>query len=175
MQLARRADAAGWLRPGARIGLYLATSEEIDTSVLLRLARARGCRVAMPRVLSMRHDSMCFIEYSGAIRRGAFGIREPEHGRRFSTRELDIVFMPLVGFDSAGNRIGMGRGFYDRHFAYRLRQSRMRRPLLVGLAYKVQQVPALPPAGHDVPLDAIVTESSTLRIHRSPPACATGC
>lgn len=174
-QLAYRADAAGWLRPGARIGLYLATPEEIDTSVLLRLARRRGCSVALPRVLSLRHDSMCFIEFTGTVRRGAFGIREPAAGRRFSARELDVVFMPLVGFDAAGHRIGMGRGFYDRHFAYRLRHARIRRPLLVGLAFNVQQVPSLPLAGHDVPLDAIVTESSTLRIHRSRPACVTGC
>jgi 5-formyltetrahydrofolate cyclo-ligase len=110
---------------------------------------------------------MRFHEWRGAVRRGPFRIREPLGGPIRAPRELDVVFMPLVGFDRRGNRIGMGRGFYDRHFAHRLRQFHWRRPLLVGLAYDVQEVAALPHGWHDVPLDAIVTESSIRRIARS--------
>lgn len=174
-ELARRVAALGLLRPGRRIGLYLATAEEIDTAPLLQLARDQGCRIALPRVTSLRHDRMRFIDYSGSVRRGAFGILEPGHGRVRAARELDVVFMPLVGFDAHGNRIGMGRGFYDRHFAFRRHLAHCRRPLLVGLAYAVQQVDHLPFGAHDVPVDAIVTESSTLRFHRNTPRCATGC
>jgi 5-formyltetrahydrofolate cyclo-ligase len=166
-QLARRVDAARLLRPGRRVGLYLATTEEIDTAPLLRLARARGCHIALPRVVSLRHDRMRFHDWTGGSRRGAFGIREPFGGTVRAARELDVVFLPLVGFDSHGNRIGMGRGFYDRHFAHRLHMSRYRRPLLVGLAYDVQQVATLMRAAHDVPLDAIVTQSSIRRFHGS--------
>jgi 5-formyltetrahydrofolate cyclo-ligase len=166
-QLARQVDAARLLRPGRRVGLYLATAEEIDTTPLLKLARARGCRIALPRIVSLRHDRMRFHDWSGEVRRGAFGIREPRGGTMRVARELDVVFLPLVGFDANGNRIGMGRGFYDRHFAHRLRMVRYRRPLLVGLAYDVQQVASLPRAAHDVPLDAIVTQSSIRRFHGS--------
>jgi 5-formyltetrahydrofolate cyclo-ligase len=60
----------------------------------------------------------------------------------------------------------MGRGFYDRHFAFRALLRHCRRPLLVGLGYAVQQVPSLPTAPHDVPVDAIVTECATLSFHR---------
>jgi 5-formyltetrahydrofolate cyclo-ligase len=162
-QLARQVDAARLLRPGRRIGLYLATAEEIDTAPLLELARSRGCHVALPRIVSLRHDRMRFHDWAGGTRRGAFGIREPRGGSPRAARELDVVFLPLVGFDAEGNRIGMGRGFYDRHFAHRLHMSRYRRPLLVGLAYEVQQVDALPNAAHDVPLDAIVTQYSIRR------------
>jgi 5-formyltetrahydrofolate cyclo-ligase len=166
-QLAQQVDAARLLRPGTIVGLYLATAEEIDTTPLLRLARARGCRIALPRIASLRHDRMRFHDWAGEVSRGAFGIREPRGGSVRAARELDVVFLPLVGFDMHGNRIGMGRGFYDRHFAHRLRMSRYRRPLLVGLAYDVQQVSALPRAAHDVPLDAIVTQSSVRRFHGS--------
>jgi 5-formyltetrahydrofolate cyclo-ligase len=165
--LARRVGAAHLLRPGRHIGLYLATPEEIDTSPLLALARARGCRIALPRIVSLRHDRMRFYDWTGDVTRGAFGIREPRGNRMRAARELDVVFLPLVGFDSRGNRIGMGRGFYDRHFAQRLRLPSHRRPLLVGLAYDVQQVAALPRAAYDVPLDAIVTESSIRRFQWS--------
>lgn len=178
-QLAARVNATGLLQPGRRIGLYLATSEEIDTTPLLQLAARRGCRIALPRVIDLRHDRMRFFDLpagtrfgtaaQGAVRRGAFGILEPSGGNPRAARELDVVFMPLVGFDPQGNRIGMGRGFYDRHFAFRLHHVHCRRPLLVGLAYAVQQVPSLPHAEHDVPLDAIVTESSTLAFHRKTP------
>jgi 5-formyltetrahydrofolate cyclo-ligase len=168
-QLARRIDAARWLRPGRRIGLYLAMAEEIDTGPLLKLARLRGCHIALPRITSVRHDRMRFFLATGSIGRGAYGILEPRGGRMLRARELDIVFMPLVGFDALGNRIGMGRGFYDRHFAHRRRHGGWRRPVLVGLAYEVQRVPSLPLAAHDVPVDAIVTESSSYRFHRSTP------
>ncbi len=165
--MAQQVGAARLLLPGRHIGLYLSTTEEMDTAPLLALARARGCHIALPRVVNLRHHRMRFHEWSGGVRRGAFGIREPLGYRIRASSELDVVFLPLVGFDSCGNRIGMGRGFYDRHFARRLRLSRYRRPLLVGLAYDVQQVPALPRAAHDVPLDAIVTESSIRRFHWS--------
>jgi 5-formyltetrahydrofolate cyclo-ligase len=170
-QLAVRVAAMGLLRPGTRVGLYLATVEEIDTAPLLSLALQRGCHVALPRVTSRRHDRMRFHAYAGAghaaqLRRGAFGIREPQGGAIRAARELDVVFMPLVGFDADGHRIGMGRGYYDRHFAFRLMHRHCSRPLLIGLAYAVQQVGSLPHAPHDVPLDAIVTESSSLVCHR---------
>lgn len=166
-QLALRVNSARLLRPGQRIGLFLSSSEEVDTGPLLAMTRARGCHVALPRIISLRHDRMRFHDWTGAFRRGPLGIMEPLGGQLRAARELDVVFMPLVGFDAQGNRIGMGRGFYDRHFAHRLHWSRYRRPLLVGLAYEVQQVAALPHAAHDVPLDAIVTESSIRRFYRS--------
>lgn len=166
-QLVRQVQAARLLRPGLRIGLYLSSPEEIDTAPLLALALQRGCRVALPRITSLRHDRMRFHDWNGAARRGPLGMQEPVGGRMRPATDLDVVFLPLVGFDASGNRIGMGRGFYDRHFAHRLRLRHYRRPLLVGLAYEVQQVPSLPRAAHDVGLDAIVTESSVRRFHGS--------
>ena len=173
-ELARRVDALRVLAPGRRIGLYLSTAEEIDTTALLELARSRGCQVSLPRVTSLRHDRMRFFDLDGQVGRGAFGILEPRGGRPRAARELDVIFMPLVGFDARGHRIGMGRGFYDRHLAFRRHLLYCRRPLLIGLAYAVQQVPSLPDAPHDVPLDAIVTEYSSLRFDRRTPRCAIG-
>ncbi len=168
LRVARQIDAARWLRPGRRIGLYLAMPDELDTGPLIALARKRGCLVAVPRITSTRHGRMRFEDLDGPLRRGAFGISEPAAGIVRPTRALDVVFMPLVGFDRQGNRIGMGRGFYDRLFAHRARMRRWRRPLLVGIAYDEQCVPALQPAAHDVRLDALVTQSSVLRFGRRP-------
>lgn len=161
-RVARHADASGLLRRGARIGLYLPSPEEIDTIPLLALARARGCRIHLPRIVSTRDARMRFVSFDpgAALRAGPWGMVEPAGGVPVGARALDVVFLPLVGFDDAGHRIGMGKGFYDRHFAHRRLPSRLRRPLLVGVAYQVQRVPLLPHAPHDVALDGIVTESS---------------
>jgi 5-formyltetrahydrofolate cyclo-ligase len=166
-QLVRQVQAVRLLRPGRRIGLYLSSPEEIDTAPLLALALQLGCRIALPRITNLRHDRMRFHDWNGTARRGPLGMLEPVGGRMRAAMELDVVFLPLVGFDDAGNRIGMGRGFYDRHFAHRLRLDSYRRPLLVGLAYDVQRVSSLPRAMHDVGLDAIVTESSVRHFHWS--------
>lgn len=65
--------------------------------------------------------------------------------------------MPLVGFDATGNRLGMGGGFYDRSFAFKRIQPQQR-PLLIGLAHSFQQLPQLPVASWDTPVDMVVTE-----------------
>ena len=56
----------------------------------------------------------------GGAAHGPWGMLEPVGGQPRTARDLDVVFLPLVGFDAAGHRIGMGKGFYDRHFAHRL-------------------------------------------------------
>jgi len=168
LRVARLVDAARWLKPGRRIGLYLAMPDELDTAPLLSLTQQRGCSIAVPRITSTRHNRMRFEQLTGPLRRGAFGISEPDAGLCVPARSLDVVFMPLVGFDREGNRIGMGRGFYDRFFAHRARMHHWRRPLLVGIAYDEQCVPTLHPSRHDVPLDALVTQSTVLRFRRRP-------
>jgi 5-formyltetrahydrofolate cyclo-ligase len=168
-QVARLVAASGWLRPGRHIGLYLSMPEELDTAPLLALAQRRGCTISLPRVVSKRQGRMRFHDLVAGVRRGAFGILEPGGTRYRPARSLDLVFVPLVGFDPQGNRMGMGRGFYDICFAHRRLLRYWRRPMLVGLAYEAQCVPVLPVSTHDVPMDAIVTESSLRRIRRTIP------
>jgi 5-formyltetrahydrofolate cyclo-ligase len=163
LQIARLVASRHWLRPGRRIGLYLPLPDELDCREVIDLARRRGCTVAFPRIVDQRHARMRFVLPDRPLSRGAFGILEPRGQRALRALELDLVFVPLVGFDATGRRIGMGKGFYDRHFAHRLRLQRWRRPLLIGLAYECQRVPALHPSAHDVPLDFIVTESTVLK------------
>ena len=68
---------------------------------------------------------------------------------------LDLVIVPLVAFDSQFNRLGMGKGYYDRTFGENLR---WRRPCLLGLAYASQQLTHFDPNELDVPLDGVLTE-----------------
>lgn len=91
-----------------------------------------------------------------------FGIPEPAVPAEALLRPEDmaLVVLPLVGFDAAGGRLGMGGGWYDRSFAFR--RDRPAPPLLVGAAFALQQVePTLPCEPWDVPLDAICTDLAT--------------
>jgi 5-formyltetrahydrofolate cyclo-ligase len=145
------------LRPGREVALYMATGSELPTGALLRLALARGCRVSLPRISDHGAGRMQFIRWrGGALRTGRFGLREPRGAGVVPPQRLQLVLLPLTGFDRTGLRIGSGAGYYDRAFASR--RARRGAPLLVGVAFEAQRMPPLPRAAHDVPLDMIATE-----------------
>ena len=167
-QLAHNVDCWLHLRPSWRIALYAALPEELDTTPLIELPRQRGCRIYLPRI--DRHSlgrKMQFVEMSTRQRSNRLGIFEPEGARIIGARWLDVVFLPLVGFDSRGVRLGTGGGFYDRAFAFRRWRAVWHTPRLIGLAYSFQQVEHITSAPHDVLMDAVVTEKGVIR-------CATG-
>lgn len=73
-------------------------------------------------------------------------------------RQLDLILLPLVGFDGNGNRLGMGGGFYDRTLGYQHRHQKWLRPRLVGLAHACQHIDHLEAHARDVPLAAVATD-----------------
>jgi 5-formyltetrahydrofolate cyclo-ligase len=84
-----------------------------------------------------------------------YGIPEPPRAaQRCEIAALDIIAMPLVAWDRAGGRLGMGGGFYDRALAG------TKNSLLVGLAHSVQELRQVPRDDWDIPLDFVVTESA---------------
>ena len=157
--VARHVDRHLHLRPGWRVALYLSLPSELDTAPLIELARDRHCTVYVPRI--DRHSlgrRMRFVELTGPQRRNRLGIHEPEGSHTIAAKWLDVVFLPLVGFDAYGVRLGMGGGYYDRAFAFRRWRTVWHAPRLIGLAYSFQQVERLTAAAHDVRLDAVITE-----------------
>ncbi len=91
-----------------------------------------------------------------------FGIPEPDvsPSSALEPTEMAMVVMPLVGFDDAGQRLGMGGGWYDRSFAFRRMSAAP--PWLVGAAFQAQRCEALVARDWDVVPDAICTEARTL-------------
>lgn len=78
---------------------------------------------------------------------------------------LELVLVPVLGFDRRGHRLGSGAGWYDRSFAFLRDGPRPRAPLLVGVAYAFQELAALPAAAWDVPLDYVATERELIDCH----------
>jgi len=104
------------------------------------------------------------------LRCNRFRIAEPQANRARQRKiwALDLILLPLVGFDAHGGRLGMGGGFYDRSLAHKTRHPGMHKPRLLGLAHECQKVEKLPTASWDVPLQATVTDQGWYGVARRP-------
>lgn len=145
------------------VACYLPNDGELDLTYLISQAWSMGKSVYLP-VLSIHHrNHLHFLTYrpDDELVINRFGIPEPAlHSRNMiDIKRLDLVLMPLVGFDSQGNRLGMGGGFYDRSFAFLKRRQKWRKPSLIGAAYASQEVGQLNQNSWDVPLTGVMTET----------------
>ncbi len=136
---------------GHTVATYYPIGSEADPTQLAAAAAERGCRLALPYVVD-RAAPIRFLAWGMGepLVEGPFGLRQPD-----STHEEvapDVILTPLVGFDARLNRLGQGAAHYDRAFA------RFPDAWRVGVAWSVQEVPAIPSDIWDVPLHAVITE-----------------
>ena len=151
-----------------RIALYLTNDGEIDTRWLIKDVIERGKEVYLPVLHPLRKGHLTFIRYdqNTPMSTNRFGISEPDfrRGTHVSARFMSLVCLPLVAFDTRGNRLGMGGGFYDRTLAFMRHKGQ--KPSLAGCAYAFQEVPLLPAESWDIPLTLIVTDHQAKRLLR---------
>ena len=149
-------------RRAQHIALYLPNDGEIDPRLLLRAAQRRGKATYLPVLSPWPQTKMVFqrIHPGEKMQPNRFRIPEPRKNitRQRKVWTLDLVLLPLVGFDDAGGRLGMGGGFYDRSLAYLARRKQWRKPTLLGLAHECQKVERLAQASWDVPLQGTVSD-----------------
>ncbi|TWI57324.1 5-formyltetrahydrofolate cyclo-ligase [Pseudomonas duriflava] len=149
-------------RRARHIAFYLPNDGEIDPRPLLRTAQRRGKATYLPVLSEWPSTHMSFqrIKPDERWTRNRFKIVEPRPNRCRQRKPwtLDLILMPLVGFDAYGGRLGMGGGFYDRSLAYLKRRTTWRSPKLLGLAHECQKVDRLTLAHWDVPMAATVTD-----------------
>lgn len=147
-----------------RIAFYLANDGEIDPSLLLSRAVKQGKRCYLP--ILQKNRSLLFGRYKPGDKliSNRFQIPEPIDKELLNPQELDLVFMPLVGFDRQGGRLGMGGGFYDRSFAYKQKFTAFKPGinsqtpvLLIGLAHHCQELEQCPMEAWDIPLQGVAT------------------
>ncbi|PCH59647.1 MAG: 5-formyltetrahydrofolate cyclo-ligase [Gammaproteobacteria bacterium] len=150
-------------RQAKHIAFYSAFDGEVDITPLLLHAYNNGKHCYLPVIPSLAGQRMHFVPYlSNALEKtNHFGIREPIYKAHtiFPRTKLDLVLMPLVGFDKRGQRLGMGGGFYDRCFEFRRFRRHWSKPTLLGVAFELQKVDSLVSELWDVTMDACVTET----------------
>jgi 5-formyltetrahydrofolate cyclo-ligase len=157
-------------RAGKRIALYLPFDRETDTAALIGAARRRGARLFVPVIVDRRHSRIRFYPLDGKTRRGVFGIAVPSSlARPLPSRWLNLIVVPLVGVDTAGRRLGMGGGFYDRALEFRRRRRHWAGPHLVGLAFDCQRTDSKFAEPWDLRLDSLATESGLQRYIKGTP------
>ena len=145
-----------------RIACYLPNDGEIDTGRVIEHIRRLRKILYLPVLSPLAHDRLWFAEAKPKTKLvpNRFGIPEPAVPARDLVRaqELDLILMPLVGFDDRGNRLGMGGGFYDRSLEFLRHRTRWRKPQVLGIAYDFQRINGLTPDPWDIPLQGVITD-----------------
>lgn len=150
-----------WFRRSQHIAFYWPVRGEIDPLPLLRRAWSMGKTCYLPVCHPLGQQSLLFMPHypSATLVLNRYGIFEPIVKNLHLARKpyaLDVVFTPLVAFDKEKNRLGSGKGYYDKTFAFLHQRRVLQKPALIGLAYQFQQCSKIPAERWDVPLDKIV-------------------
>lgn len=152
-QVCNRIRTLSQYRQAKRIALYHAANGEIDLSSLWDSAPMQGKFCYFPAI--QPNFTLLFLPATPTtpFKKNQFGIAEPDvsHDLALPINELDILFIPLVAFDSHCTRIGMGLGYYDRTLAAQTQT------LLLGTAYSFQHVDFIHPQPWDIALNGVIT------------------
>ncbi|PTQ89541.1 5-formyltetrahydrofolate cyclo-ligase [Agitococcus lubricus] len=155
--LIQRLQKQSFFKQAQKIGIYDAMDGELDITALIQQAHKSYYLPVLRRFPKQR---LAFVRITSwhRLAKHRYGMKEPQYRPRLMIDDLDIVLMPLVGFDNAGNRLGMGGGYYDRSLAYQKKTTLVK----VGIAHDCQEVGSLANMAWDIPLDVIVTPSRLL-------------
>tara|TARA_B110000858_G_scaffold89711_2_gene103736 strand:+ start:294 stop:884 length:591 start_codon:yes stop_codon:yes gene_type:complete len=153
-----------FFRVAQSIGFYQVADGELDPRMLLDLALSEGKSCFLPVIQQDNPEFVSFAPYDAntELVPNKWGIAEPPASEVISPTNFDVVFVPLVAFSKDCFRLGMGKGFYDRTFSFKI-FNRRSSPLLVGLAHECQLVDSFPVESWDVRLDAVATEKTIYR------------
>lgn len=144
-----------------KIAISLAFDGEIQTMPFIKWCWRNNKQIYLPVLHPFSKGHLLFLHYTPETEMftNKYGISEPKLNLQLicPTKQLDVIFTPLVAFDKQGNRIGMGGGYYDRTLAPWFKNKIV--PYPIGLAHDCQLVNKLPIESWDVPLPEIITPS----------------
>lgn len=139
---------------------YLAYENEVNIDELLTTALDQGKKVAVPTIIPNKKDNIIkAIEFKGFdnIVLGEYGIRTVDKmGDLLDPASIDLIFVPGVAFTKKGDRLGMGKGYYDR---FLLQATNAKN---IGVTLSMQLAKSLPTEGHDIKVDFLVTEKGII-------------
>ena len=140
------------------IGIYYPINSEISPLKLIEICKNLSIKITLP-VIDQNTCELLFSKYNEKknLRKNKFGIIEPIKLKNITP---DIIFVPMLGFDRDLNRLGYGKGYYDRTIS-KLRK--LKKIFVIGLAYDNQMVQNIPTENHDEKMDIILTDKKIYR------------
>ena len=143
------------------IALYFGMKDEVQTSVLIEEWSGKKI-IALPVV---HGNDINFHEFTGKenLNKGVFDIQEPTSVDIIPEEDIDVFIVPGVAFDRNGNRLGRGKGYYDRYLAG------INKPI-IGVCFDFQLIDSITTENHDVKMSMIITEKEILKMKPLPHA-----
>jgi 5-formyltetrahydrofolate cyclo-ligase len=150
-------------REAKSVLFYVSYNGEVFTHDMIKEAM-QNKRVVVP--ISNKEDcslSLSELKDWDDLRTSSYGILEPEKNktRQVSVDDVDLIIVPGVGFDIYGNRIGHGKGYYDRLL------EKTKNKTVIALAFEFQIIEEIPTKEHDVPVDMIITEERIINCEKN--------
>jgi 5-formyltetrahydrofolate cyclo-ligase len=164
-ELAALVADENFFKHAKKLAFYIGVDGEIDPRPLVDLALSAGKDCFLPVINRDTQETLSFAPFDAKTEliENQWGIAEPPLPEEdILSTDFDVVFVPLVGFDTNCFRLGMGKGFYDRAFNFKI-FNRRSQPLLVGLAHDCQLTEPFPTESWDVRLDAVITAEKIYR------------
>ena len=133
--------------------LYYSLPDEVYTHDLVDILAKAGKTVLLPKVVS--RDEMEARQYRGRqhLRPGVYQLMEPDGSPYPHVADTEVVVVPGVSFDAKGNRLGHGRGYYDKFLAA------MPRAYKIGVCFDFQITPRVPVSHNDMSMDEVITNA----------------
>jgi|SRR5690606_14808537 len=149
-----------WDYQNYHIFLSINHQKEVNTEFILSVLQGRDKNVLLSKS-NFKEGTLAhyLLTDSTVIKINSYGIPEPEHGIQIQTDQVEVIFIPLLAYDYKGNRIGYGKGFYDRFLAECNPNT-----LKIGLSFyppEEQMISDVDP--HDVPLDYCITPEGIVK------------
>ena len=143
-------------RKAETILFYLAFDKEVETRRMIIEALLKGKQIALPVILTKTNTILPFLisNLGSDIQIGPYGIDQPKASvcKQVPLGNIDLVIVPGLAFDKQGNRLGRGKGFYDR-FLNRL----PKKTLTIGLAFNFQVQDSIPHSSGDLPVKKVLS------------------
>lgn len=130
--------------------LYHALTDEVDTTMLIDAAMHEGKTVLLPVIDG---DDLRLKIHTGATQTGSYSIQEPIGEEFICYKEITLAIVPGMAFDKKGNRLGRGRGFYDRTLP------KLAEAYKIGLCFPFQLLESIPCETYDIKMDAVLYDS----------------
>lgn len=130
------------------IAMYSSMKSEVDTKELIKESLLLGKKVLLPRIINK--NKMIFIEINDntEYERNSFGVMEPIG---IEYKDIDLIIVPGIAFDKYNNRLGYGRGYYDKYLSNKDIYK-------IGICYYEQLIDKIEVEDHDIKMDLVITD-----------------